>query len=130
MARKENKKDGSSSNLTGPEKAAVFLLTLGEDFTAQVFQRLDEDEIKIVGRQMSKIDHVDKEDIKALLGEFRSDEGGEEIYLSGDDMLESALKHALNADKANAILDDIRSDWRLTLFPVRWRRSRRDRTPS
>jgi len=116
MARKEPKKEGAPSNLTGPEKAAVFLLTLGEDFTAQVFQRLDEDEIKMVGRQMSKMDHVDKEDIKGLLGEFRSDEGGEEIYLSGDDMLETALKHALNSDKANAILDEIRSDWRLTLF--------------
>ena len=116
MARKDTKKDGSSSNLTGPEKAAIFLLTLGEDFTAQVFQRLDMDEIKMVGRQMSKMDHVDKEDIKSLLSEFRSDEGGEEIYLSGDDMLETALKHALNSDKANAILDEIRSDWRLTLF--------------
>lgn len=92
------------------------MLTLGEEFAAQVFQRLDEDEIKVVGRQMSKIDHVDKEDIKALLGEFRSDEGGDEIYLSGEDMLETALKKALNAEKARAILEDIRSDWRLTLF--------------
>jgi flagellar motor switch protein FliG len=116
MVRKDPKKKGVPPNLTGSKKAAVFLLTLGEEFTAQVFQRLDEDEIKAIGRQMSKIDHVDKEDIKALLGEFRSDEGGEEIYLSGDDMLETALKHALNADKANAILDEIRSDWRLTLF--------------
>jgi flagellar motor switch protein FliG len=116
MTRKDPKKEGSSSNLSGPEKAAIFLLTLGEEFTAQVFQRLDEDEIKTVGRQMSKIDHVDKEDIKALLSEFRSEEGGEEIYLSGDEMLETALKHALNTDKANAILDEIRSDWRLNLF--------------
>jgi len=116
MARKNTKKEGSLPNLSGPEKAAVFLLTLGEEFTAQVFQRLDEDEIKAVGREMSKIDHVDKEDIKALLSEFSSGEGGEEIYLSGDDMLETALKHALSSDKANAILDEIRSDWRLTLF--------------
>ncbi|MEJ2690667.1 MAG: flagellar motor switch protein FliG [Deltaproteobacteria bacterium] len=117
MARKDPKKKGVPSNLTGSKKAAVFLLTLGEEFTAQVFQRLDEDEIKAIGRQMSKIDHVDKEDIKALLGEFRSGEGDdEEIYLPGDDILETALKHALNADKANAILDEIRSDWRLTLF--------------
>ncbi len=113
---KKEKKEGSSSNLSGPEKAAIFLLTLGEEFTAQVFQRLDEDEIKIVGRHMSKIDRVDKDDLKALLSEFRSDEGGDEIYLSGDDLLEAALKKSLPPDKANEILDDIRSDWRLTLF--------------
>jgi flagellar motor switch protein FliG len=113
MARK---KDSGSEGLTGPEKAAVFLLTLGEEFTSQVFQRLDRDEIKTVGRQMSKMDHVEKDDVAALLAEFSSDEGGEDLYLSGDDLLETALKKALSGEKANQILDEIRSDWRLTLF--------------
>jgi len=111
------KKDSASSdNLTGAEKAAIFLLTLGEDFTTEVFKRLEEDEIKAVGRQMSKMDKVDTEDIAALLREFKTDAGGKEIYLSGDDMLETALKRALSGEKASEILDDIRSDWRLTLF--------------
>ena len=109
-------KEASADNLTGSEKAAIFLLTLGEDFAAQVFKRLEEEEIKTVGRQMSKMDHVDKEDIAALLSEFKSDSGGDELFLSGNDMLESALKRALNNDKASAILEEIRSDWRLTLF--------------
>lgn len=113
MARKEKQ---DSEELSGPEKAAIFLLTLGEDFTAKVFQRLEEEEIRTVGRQMAKIDHVEQDDIANLLKEFRSDEGGEGLYLSGDDLLESALRKALEAEKANSILDDIRSDWRLTLF--------------
>lgn len=113
---KSKSKDGTVENLTGPEKAAIFLLTLGEDFSSQVFQRLEEHEIKAVGRQMAKIDRVDKDDIAALLKEFKTDTGGEDIFLSGDDLLESALKRALHADKANEILDEIRSDWRLTLF--------------
>jgi len=104
----KKKRDGSPDNLTGSEKAAVFLLTLGEEFTSEVFKRLDHDEIKSVGRQMSKMDKVDKEDIAALLSEFRSDEGGDEIYLSGDDMLETALKKALNSGEASDILNDIR----------------------
>jgi flagellar motor switch protein FliG len=110
------KKEASSDNLTGSEKAAIFLLTLGEDFASQVFKRLEEGEIKTVGRQMSKMDHVDKEDIAALLSEFKSDSGGDELFLSGNDLLEAALKRALNNDKASAILEEIRSDWRLTLF--------------
>jgi flagellar motor switch protein FliG len=110
------KKDVGVDNLTGSEKAAVFLLTLGEDFTSEVFKRLDHDEIKSVGRQMSKMDKVDRDDIAALLSEFRSDEGGDEIYLSGDDLLETAVKKALNSGEASDILNDIRSDWRLTLF--------------
>lgn len=109
-------KGGSEDNLTGPEKAAVFLLTLGDDFTSQVFKRLDDEEIRTVGRQMSRIDRVDKEDVAALLSEFRSDEGGDEIYLSGTEMLENALNTAVSSDKASSILNDIRSDWRVTLF--------------
>lgn len=116
MATKQTGKDVSADNLTGPEKAAVFLLTLGEDFTSKVFQRLEEEELKVVGRQMAKMDHVDQEDITALLNEFRGDSGEGDLFLSGDDMLENALKTALNSDKANAILDEIRSDWKLTLF--------------
>ncbi|MDH5298776.1 MAG: flagellar motor switch protein FliG [Desulfobulbaceae bacterium] len=109
-------KEGSSSNLSGPEKAAIFLLTLGEEFASQVFKRLEEDEIKIVGRQMAKVDHVDKDDMAALLAEFKGDIGNEDLYLSGNDLLEQALKRALNTDKASQILEEIRSDWKLTLF--------------
>lgn len=89
---------------------------LGEDYASEVFKRLDDEEIRSVGRQMAKIDRVDKEDVAALLAEFRGDAGGGDIFLSGDGMLESALRRALAGDKAGEILEDIRSDWRLTLF--------------
>ncbi len=109
-------KDSATDNLTGPEKAAIFLLTLGEDYASEVFKRLDDEEIRAVGRQMAKVDRVDKEDVASLLAEFKGDEGGGDIFLSGDDMLESVLRRTLTVDKAGEILEDIRSDWRLTLF--------------
>ena len=111
----KGKKD-SGSNLSGPEKAAIFLLTVGEEFTSQVFQRLASEEIKLVGRQMAKIDKIDKEELEALLREFKGDTGGSDLFLSGNDLLEQALRKALSGDKAQAILEEIRSDWKLTLF--------------
>ncbi|MCX5863573.1 MAG: flagellar motor switch protein FliG [Deltaproteobacteria bacterium] len=111
---KAEKKSGES--LTGPEKAAVFLLTVGEEFASQVFQRLDPEDIKSVGRQMARIDKVDKEDLTALVNEFKADTGDTDIFLSGNEMLEGALKRALSSDKASEILEEIRSDWKLTLF--------------
>ena len=113
---KSTKRESGSDNLTGPEKAAIFLLTMGEEFTSKVFQRLDPEEIKTVGRQMAKIDKVEKADISALLSEFKMDSGEHDIFLSGDELLESALKRALSSDKATQLLDEIRSDWKLTLF--------------
>jgi len=111
---KVDKKSGEA--LTGPEKAAVFLLTVGEEFASQVFQRLDAEDIKQVGRQMARIDKVDKEDLTALVNEFKADTGDTDIFLSGNEMLEGALKRALTSDKASEILEEIRSDWKLTLF--------------
>ncbi len=115
MALPGKKKEGSG-NLSGPEKAAIFLLTVGEDFTSQVFQRLDPEEIKLVGRQMAKIDKIDKEELEGLLREFKADSGAADLFLSGNDLLEQALKRALSGDKAQEILEEIRSDWKLTLF--------------
>ncbi|MDF1614664.1 flagellar motor switch protein FliG [Desulfurivibrio dismutans] len=112
----KGRKDVGGSNLTGPEKAAIFLLTVGEEFTSQVFKRLAPEEIKLVGRQMAKVDKIDKEELEALLQEFKSDVGGADLFLSGNDLLEHALRNALSGDKANEILEDIRSDWKLTLF--------------
>jgi flagellar motor switch protein FliG len=109
-------KNAARAGLTGPEKAAIFLLTLGEDFTSRVFMRLDEEEIKQIGRQMAKIDKVDKKDIAGLLEEIKMDFGTDDLYLSGNELLEHALRRALQTEKANAILDEIRSDWKPTLF--------------
>ncbi|HCC53965.1 MAG TPA: flagellar motor switch protein FliG [Desulfobulbaceae bacterium] len=113
MSKSEKKSGGA---LTGPEKAAVFMLTVGEDFAAKVFQRLDTDDIKHVGRQMARIDKVDKDDLNALLNEFKSDSGDSDIFLSGNELLEGALRQAMPGEQANEILETIRSDWKLTLF--------------
>ncbi|MHB1380239.1 MAG: flagellar motor switch protein FliG, partial [Desulfurivibrionaceae bacterium] len=51
-----------------------------------------------------------------LVNEFKADTGDTDIFLSGNEMLESALKRALSSDKASEILEEIRSDWKLTLF--------------
>ncbi len=110
------KKELIASNLTGPEKAAIFLLACGEDFSSQVFQRLEAEEIKHVGRQMARIDKIDKDDLNSLLTEFKTDTGTSDMFLSGNDMLEHAVKKALSTDKASEILEEIRSDWKLTLF--------------
>ena len=116
MAAPHKKDKGGAENLSGPEKAAIFLLTVGEEFTAQVFQRLDPEEIKLVGRQMAKIDKIEREDMEGLLKEFKADTGDTDLFLSGNEMLEQAVKRALSSEKAQEILEDIRSDWKLTLF--------------
>ena len=52
--------------LTGPEKAAVVLLSLGEEHTA-LWERLEEDEIKEVSQAMAGLGTVTADNVAAAL---------------------------------------------------------------
>lgn len=59
-----------ATRLTGPQKAAILLLSLGEDSAAEVMKNLNEDEIKNLGQYMSKFDHVRPEDVDRVMNEY------------------------------------------------------------
>ena len=55
--------------LTGPEKAAVVLLSLGEDHT-RIWQALDDEEIKEISQAMAGLGSVTSGVVEELLVEF------------------------------------------------------------
>ena len=59
MAKLVNKKQAieDPNQLTGPEKAAVILLALGEEHTA-LWERLDDDEVKEISQAMATLGNV------------------------------------------------------------------------
>ena len=63
------------ARLTGPEKAAVVLLSLGEEH-AQVWQALDEEEIKEISQAMASLGTVHAAVVEDLLVEFVSGMSG------------------------------------------------------
>ena len=73
MARLTNKKPSveDARKLTGPEKAAVILLSLGEDHT-RLWQGLDEEEIKEISQAMATLGTVSSQVVEELLIEFVS----------------------------------------------------------
>ena len=56
--------------MTGPEKAAVFLLSLGEAEASQIFKKLNDKEIKLIAAAMAKFDKVSPEMADAVADEF------------------------------------------------------------
>ncbi len=94
--------------MTGLQKAAVVLLSLGEQFTADIFKKLDPDEIKKIGIAMSNIEGVDPAAMDTLLKEFleklRSDMGP---MIGGDSATRRALTMALGEEGAKQLLAEI-----------------------
>lgn len=106
MARDEKK----SEALTGPEKAAIFLLTLGEEFTTEIFKELDDLEIKNLGKAMSKIHNVTPTQVQDVLWEFVENmDVPADIRIKGDDFFKNTIGRALEGDRAEGLLQDVNS---------------------
>jgi flagellar motor switch protein FliG len=71
MALPAKKKDGlpERTELTGPEKAAVILLSLGEE-AQKIWRLLDDEEIKEVSQAMSMLGVVSAPMVEGLILEF------------------------------------------------------------
>lgn len=96
--------------LTGPQKAAVFLLAMGEKFTTSLFQRLDEESIKKVGRYMSEITYISSDVSNAVMREFlRNFEGDANLAVSGRSFLEQVVANTMDEKSARAVFNVIGS---------------------
>ena len=96
---------------TGPEKAAILLMSLGEENAASVLSNLDEREIQQLGNYMSSLGDVDVPSLDSVTKEFYDavDTGTGGLGIGGMDFLRSTLMKALDPSKATEILNNITS---------------------
>ncbi len=94
---------------TGPEKAAILLMTLGEETAALVLANMDEREIQSVGNYMSALGDVDLSVMDMVNKEFYDlvESGGGGLGVGGVDFLKTALMQAMDPAKATEILNNI-----------------------
>ena len=96
--------------LTGPQKAAIFLMAMGEEFTSSLFQRLDEESIKKVGRYMSEITYISSDVSNAVMREFLIHfEGNVDLPVSGRSFLEQVVANSMDEERAKEVFDVIGS---------------------
>lgn len=94
--------------LSGPEKAAVLMLALGESAAARLFELLDLDEIKEISQTMSLLGRVDAALVEQLLSEFGASLGRAGGVLGSFDATEKLLARFLDSGRVSAIMDEIR----------------------
>lgn len=96
--------------LSGPVKAAIFLLTLGEEFTTEVFQELDDLDIKNLGKAMSLIQNVPPSQVQDVFWEFvEAMDLPADFLIKGDDFFKNTLGKALEGERAQGLLQDVNS---------------------
>lgn len=97
--------------MNGPEKAAIFLMNLGEEKAAQVLANMDEDEIQTLGNYMSTLGEIDPPTMDSVNRDFYKlvETGSSKSNAGGMGFLESALKKVIDPVKATQILKKITS---------------------
>jgi flagellar motor switch protein FliG len=95
-------------NLTGPEKAAVLMLALGEDHGAPLWRLMDDDEIKEISSAMATLGRVNSTLVERVFVEFASSMTASGSLIGSFESTERLLSKSLPTDRVTQIMEEIR----------------------
>ncbi len=92
----------------GLERAAILLMTVGEEQAAEIFKFLSPKEVQKIGETMARLKTVPREKVDEVVAAFNKARA-EHFSLVGDTdaYITQVLKRALGEEKANMLLDRI-----------------------
>ncbi len=95
-------------NLTGPQKAAIFMLAVGESHAATLFEMMDDEEIRELSQTMSSLGTVSSNVVERLFVEFADQLSSAGSLVGSFDSTERLLHKALSKDRVDQIMEEIR----------------------
>jgi flagellar motor switch protein FliG len=107
MSTGKSKAISDPARLSGPEKAAVILLALGED-QGQIWKALDEEEIKEVSQAMASLGTVSASVVEALMVEFVSGMSSTGAIMGSFEQTQRLLASFMPSDKVEGLMEEIR----------------------
>lgn len=94
--------------MRGLERAAILLMSLGEEMASEIMTYMDPKEVQGVGTAITQLQNVSRGQVADVLNQFNltiQDETG--LGLDSDEYVRSILTKALGEDKAGSIIDRI-----------------------
>lgn len=98
----------AETSRSGTERAAILLLSLGEQEAAQILKHLGTKEVQRVGAAMAKMSNVSRTEVEQVLAHFTTSiEAQTSVGIGAEEFLRKALINALGEEKAAGIIDRI-----------------------
>lgn len=111
------KKSSHKKELTGRQKAAIFLVVMGSDVSSEVFKYLREDEIEAITFEIARLEKVEPEDRDLVLSEFKELMMAQDFITSGGiDYARELLEKSLGSQKAVDIINRLTSSLQIRPF--------------
>ena len=102
------KQQGGDAKRSGTERAAIFLLSLGEQEATEVMKHMGAKDVQRIGAAMTQLQNVSRTDVSKVLSDFNlSVEGQTSLGVGVDEYLRKVLIGALGEDKARGVIDRI-----------------------
>jgi len=111
------KKNKANKELTGRQKAAIFLVTIGSEISSEIFKHLREDEIETLTFEIARLETIEPEQKDAILMEFQElMMASEFITTGGIDYARELLEKSLGSQKAIDIINRLTSSLQVRPF--------------
>lgn len=111
------KKGGVRKEINGRQKAAIFLVTIGSEISADIFKHLREDEIESLTFEIARLESVEADDRDKVLLEFRELMMAQDFITSGGiDYARELLEKSLGNQKAIDIINRLTSSLQIRPF--------------
>jgi flagellar motor switch protein FliG len=111
------KKGGNKAELNGRQKAAIFLVSVGSEISAEIFKHLREDEIETLTFEIARLEAVDGEQRDHVLQEFQELMMAQDFITSGGiDYARELLEKSLGSQKAVDIINRLTSSLQVRPF--------------
>ncbi len=108
MAKSATKAKDDIRSLTGAEKAAIVLLSLGEEHGQHVWRMFDDEEVREVSQVMANLGTVSASVVEKLLVEFVSQMSTTGTLLGTFESTERLLQRFLPSERVNGVMEEIR----------------------
>jgi len=115
--RKSGKAGGPKKALTGRQKAAVFIITLGHEIAAEIFKHLRDDEIEQLTFEIARNEAIDPGDRDQVLMEFQELMMAQDfISTGGIEYARELLERSVGSQKAVDIINRLTSSLQVRPF--------------
>jgi flagellar motor switch protein FliG len=96
------------SKRNGTERAAILLLSLGEQEAAEVMKHMGAKDVQRIGAAMTQLQNISRQEVSTVLTEFAvTAESQTSLGVGVDEYLRKVLTSALGEDKAAGVIDRI-----------------------
>ena len=94
--------------LSGPERAAILLLSLGEEHSVKLWEMMHEEEVREISQLMSNLGTVSAGLVEKLLVDFVSQMSSTGSLLGSYESTERLLTRFMPGEKVSTIMEEIR----------------------